>query len=302
MKPVTVADGIEIIADGTGKWRARGKTPFTIHFKPKNGASWDASPYRLLGLPVCNKQDSVVTISARLNNSKPLGWGRHCVGSAVALRDEKTTLGFVFPTTEPQYNGPAIFQDQLGKPNGHRHHWRKFFLLTLSAWCWRCTQQAATLTLRSQNFLLPGKPHRNESRRFMSYLTWINLDKYVLLNGQGNFIRWTNLKKNYLRNLPMRQRPNAMTSANTVLKWPTAAKLGGSVPKKLIDTGGLSTPKAILSAGACIAGTEAMTPVTQARLKEHYFAYLPKKGAPSYWLNAEAWGKRAREFSCFECV
>ena len=122
-----------------------------------------------------------------------------------------------------------------------------FFLLTLSAWCWRCTQQAATLTLRSQNFLLPGKPHRNESRLFMSYLTWINLDKYVLLNGQENFIRWTNLKKNYLRNLPMQQRPNAMTSANTVVgKMAHGSKqLGGSVPKKLMDTGGLSTPKAI---------------------------------------------------------
>ena len=55
MKPDTVPDEVEIIADSTGKWRARGKTPFTIHFKPKNGASWDASSYRLLGVPVCSK-------------------------------------------------------------------------------------------------------------------------------------------------------------------------------------------------------------------------------------------------------
>ena len=179
MKPVTVA-GIEIIADGTGKWRVRGRllSPFISNQKM---ASWDASPYRLLGLPVCNNQDSVVTISARLNNSKPLGWGRHCVGSAVALRDEKTTLGFVFPTTEPRTMGQLSSKTNLANqmPSASL---AKVFLLTLSAWCWRCTQQAATLTLRSQNFLLPGKPHRNESKGFMSYLTWINLDKYVLLN------------------------------------------------------------------------------------------------------------------------
>ena len=36
-------------------------------------------------------------------------------------------LGFVFPQEESTYKGPAVFRDQLSKPNGHRMHWRRFY-------------------------------------------------------------------------------------------------------------------------------------------------------------------------------
>ena len=289
MKPVTVPDGIEIIADGTGKWRVRGKTPFTIHFKPKNGASWDASPYRLLGVPVCNKQDSVVTISARLNNSKPLGWGRHCVGSAVALRDEKTTLGFVFPTTEPQYNGPAIFQDQLGKPNGHRHHWRKFFPADVVGMVLEVHSASGNADIEISELFAAWEatPEREQALHELPYL-----DQF----GQVRAVEWPGklhsldqLKKELSQELA----DAAKTKRNDISQYggwkngPRQQATGRFRTEKIDGHWWFVDPEGYLffSAGACIAGTEAMTPVTQARLKEHYFEYLPKKGAPSYWLS-----------------
>ncbi len=296
MKPDTVPDGVEVIADGTKKWRVRGKTPFTIHFKPKNGASWDASSYRLLGVPVCSKGGGVVTISARLNNSKPLGWGRHCVGSAVALRDEHTTLGFVFPTTEPQYNGPAIFQDQLGKPNGHRHHWRQFFPADVVGMVLEIDSANGKADIEISDLFAAWEatPEREQALHTLPYL-----DRF----GQVRAVEWPG-KIHSLEQLK-KELPQELTDAAKIARDDISQYGGWSNGPRREATGRFRTEKfdgrwwlvdpegyLFFSAGACIAGTESLTPVTQARLKENYFERLPTKDSPYYWLTMPTRGKK----------
>ena len=297
MRPDTIPDGVRINAVGTGKWRVRGETPFTLHFKPKNATSWDASPYRLLGVPVCSKARGVVTISARLNNSKPLGWGRHCVGSAVALRDEKTTLGFVFPTTDPKYDGPTIFQDQLGKPNGHRHHWRQFFPADVVGLVLEITSASGTADIEISNLFAAWEatPEREQALHTLPYL-----DRF----GQVRAVEWPG-KLHSLEQLK-KELPQELADAAKIDRDDISLYGGWKNGPRRQATGRFRTEKIdgrwwfvdpegylFFSAGACIAGTEAMTPVTQARLKEHYFERLPTKDSPAYWLTMPTRGGKS---------
>ncbi len=289
MKPGPIPDGVRITADDTGTWRVQGETPFTIHFTPKVSTAWDASSYRLLGVPVCNKERGVVTISARLNNSKPLGWGRHCVGSAVALRDEKTTIGFVFPTTEPHYDGPVVFQDQLGKPNGHRHHWRKFFPADVVSMALDINSSSGKADIEISELFAAWEatPEREHILHELPYL-----DQF----GQVRTVDWPG-KLHSLEQLK-EELPLELAAAAKVKRDDISDYGGWKNGPRLEATGRFRTEKIderwwfvdpegylFFSAGACIAGTEALTPVTQARLKENYFERLPTKDSPSYWLS-----------------
>ena len=296
MKPGVIPDGVRINAVGKGKWQVQGKTPFTLHFTPENTAAWDASSYRLLGVPVCNKERGVVTLSARLNNSKPLGWGRHCVGSAVALRDEKTTIGFVFPTTEPHYDGPAVFQDQLGKPNGHRHHWRKFFPADVASIALEINSSSGKADIEISELFAAWEatPDREQALHTLPYL-----DRF----GQVRAVEWPG-KLHSLEQLK-EELPLELAAAAKVERDDISHYGGWKKGPRLEATGRFRTEKIdgrwwfvdpegylFFSAGACIAGTEAMTPVTPNRIKEHYFEHLPTKGSPYYWLTMPTRGKK----------
>jgi arylsulfatase A-like enzyme len=296
MKPGVMPDDVRINAVGTGKWQVQGKTPFTLHFIPKNAAAWDASSYRLLGLPICNKERGVVTLSARLNNSNPLGWGRHCVGSAVALRDEKTTIGFVFPTTEPHYDGPAVFQDQLGKPNGHRHHWRTFFPADVASMALEINSSSGKADIEISELFAAWEatPEREQALHTLPYL-----DRF----GQVRAVEWPgklHSLEQLKEELPLELATAAKVERNDIShyggwkKGPRLEATGRFRTEKIDGRWWFVDPEGYLffSAGACIAGTEAMTPVTPNRIKEHYFEHLPTKGSPYYWLTMPTRGKK----------
>ena len=296
MKPGVMPDDVHINAVGTGKWQVQGKTPFTLHFIPKNAAAWDASSYRLLGLPICNKERGVVTLSARLNNSNPLGWGRHCVGSAVALRDEKTTIGFVFPTTEPHYDGPAVFQDQLGKPNGHRHHWRTFFPADVASMALEINSSSGKADIEISELFAAWEatPEREQALHTLPYL-----DRF----GQVRAVEWPgklHSLEQLKEELPLELATAAKVERNDIShyggwkKGPRLEATGRFRTEKIDGRWWFVDPEGYLffSAGACIAGTEAMTPVTPNRIKEHYFEHLPTKGSPYYWLTMPTRGKK----------
>ena len=296
MKPGVMPDDVRINAVGTGKWRVQGNTPFTLHFIPKDTTAWDASSYRLLGVPVCNKEHGVVTISARLNNSKPLGWGRHCVGSAVAIQEEKTTIGFVFPTTEPHYNGPAVFQDQLGKPNGHRHHWRKFFPADVVSMALEVNSSSGKADIEVSELFAAWEatPEREQALHTLPYL-----DRF----GQVRAVEWPgklHSLEQLKEELPLELAAAAKVKRDDISNYggwkngPHLEATGRFRTEKIDERWWFVDPEGYLffSAGACIAGTEALTPVTQARLKENYFERLPTKDSPHSWLTMPTRGEK----------
>ena len=105
-------------------WIVQGTSPLSIEFVPDDGERWDVSKFRLVGVPLLNRESGVTIVDGKLNNSDVTGWSRHCVGFGVAPSKEASMLGFVFPQEESTYQGPAVFRDQLSKPDGHRMHWR----------------------------------------------------------------------------------------------------------------------------------------------------------------------------------
>ena len=289
MKPINIPEDVRVEARGPDTWRIQGKAPFTISFTPKNNTPWNASSYRLLGLPVCNKNPGVTTISARLNNSKPLGWGRHCVGSAVALHDEHATVGFVFPITAPQYDGPDIFKDQLGKPNGHRHHWRQFFPADIVSIVLDIDSSNDRVDLEISDIFAAWEatPQRDRLLHELPYL-----DQF----GQVRAVEWPG--KLHSREQLQKELPEELSKAANGHTQNTSTYGGWKNGPHLEATGRFRTEKVgsqwwlvdpegylFFSTGACLAGTEAMTPVTATRIKEHYFERLPTKDAPSYWLS-----------------
>ena len=289
MKPSNIPEGVRVEAKGPGTWRIQGKAPFTLQFQPANIAPWDASSYRLLGLPVCNKQAGVTTVSARLNNSKPLGWGRHCVGSAVALHDEHATVGFVFPITAPQYDGPDIFKDQLGKPNGHRHHWRQFFPADITSIILDIESSSGRVDLEISDIFAAWEatPERERLLHELPYL-----DRF----GQVRAVEWPG-KLHSLSQLK-KELPEELSKAAHGHKQNTSTYGGWKNGPHLNATGRFRTEKfdnrwwlvdpegyLFFSTGACLAGTEAMTPVTPARIQADYFEKLPPKDSPHYWLS-----------------
>ena len=94
---------------------------------PRDSQKWDLSGFKLVGVPVQNWEKGIVTIEGRLNNGNLTSWSHHAVGFAVAPSWERVTLGFPFPMIEDRYEGSELFKGQLGKPNGHRLHWRRFY-------------------------------------------------------------------------------------------------------------------------------------------------------------------------------
>ena len=289
MKPTNIPEGVRVEETRSGTWRIQGKAPFTISFTPKNSTPWNASSYRLLGLPVCNKHSGVTTVSARLNNSKPLGWGRHCVGSVVALHEEHATVGFVFPITAPQYDGPDIFKDQLGKPNGHRHHWRQFFPADIVSIVLDVESSSGRVDLEISDIFAAWEvtPERDRLLHELPYL-----DQF----GQVRAVEWPG-KLHSLEQLK-KELPEELSKAAQGHNQNTSRYGGWKNGPHLEATGRFRTEKVdgcwwlidpegylFFSTGACLAGTEAMTPVTATRIKEHYFERLPTKDSPSYWLS-----------------
>jgi len=270
-------------------WRITGKSPLTVPFAPADGKPWDISGFRLMGLEVENQQPGVTTVLGKLNNSKPLGWGRHCVGQAVAVAGEQATVGFVFPVTKPAYDGPAVFNDQLGKPNGHRHHWRQFFPEDVVGLMLEIHSSTGTVDLIVNDPFTAWEatPQRERDLQERPYLDHFGQVRAV--NWPGKATTEAALKKELRDELA-----DAAEKAKTI----RSSRYGGWLDgPQLQATGRFRTEKVdgrwwlvdpdgrlFFSTGVCIAGTEAFTPITWQRLEQNFFAWLPESDDPHYWL------------------
>jgi len=270
-------------------WRIRGMSPLTLSCKPVGDKPWDLSTFRLMGLDVCNQQQAVTTVLAKLNNTKPLGWGRHCVGQAIAVAKEPATVGFVFPVTEPAYDGPAVFNDQLGKPNGHRHHWRQFFPSDVASLSLELISSTEIIDI-IVNDPFTAWEVTAERERALHELPY--LDRF----GQVRAVDWPD--KIHSAEVLQRELAAELAGASeTALKlgtsryggWkdgPHREATGRFRTEKLDGRWWLVDPEGYLffSTGACIAGTEAFTPATAFRTRQRFFEWLPEQGHPHHWL------------------
>ena len=270
-------------------WRVTGKSPLTVPFAPAGGTPWDLSGFHLAGLDVENQQPGVTTVLAKLNNSKPLGWGRHCVGQAIAVAGEPATVGFVFPVTTPAYDGPAVFNDQLGKPNGHRHHWRQFFPedvigLTLEI---HSSTGTVDLIVNDPFTAWEATPQRERDLQRLPYLDRFGQVRAV--NWPGKATSEAALKKELRHELADAAKKAKTVRASRYGGWldgPQVQATGRFRTEKIEGRWWLVDPDGHLffSTGVCIAGTDALTPITPQRLQQNFFDWLPDADDPHYWL------------------
>jgi len=285
-KPIKATATYKRLQNG---WRITGESPLTVPFETADGKPWDLSGFRLMGLGVENQQPGVTTVLAKLNNSKPLGWGRHCVGQAVAVSRAPVTVGFVFPVTKPAYKGPAVFNDQLGKPNGHRHHWRQFFPadvvgLTLEI---HSSTGSVDLIVNDPFSAWEATPQRERDLQGLPYL-----DRF----GQVRAVNWPGktTAKATLRKELRDELTNAAEKANAIhssryggwLDGPQLQATGRFRTEKVDGRWWLVDPdgRLFFSTGVCLAGTDAFTPITSKRLEQNFFAWLPDSDDPHHWL------------------
>jgi arylsulfatase A len=257
-------------------WRLRGKSPMQIDFALKE----DVSGYSLVGLPMRNLGSGVVAVEGRLSNSKPTSWSHHCVGIGVVPAGEEATLGFVFPQDEASYDGPAVFQDQLGKPNGHRMHWRRFDPADIRGLHLDLHSSSGEIDLLIQAPIAAwaSYPARDAVLHSMPYLDSL---------GQVRALEWPG-KAPDLATIARELRKELKTAAKTPRPAIFSRFGGWTHGPKLAATGHFRTEKRdgrwwlvdpeghlFFSLGVTSAGWDAKTAVTATRRDAGFFEWLP---------------------------
>ncbi len=279
------------------KWKISGTSPLRFSLLPEVSSRWDISGFKLLGIPFQNWEKGVTTIEGRVNNGNLTSWSHHAVGFAVAPSWEKSTLGFPFPMIEQRYNGPKLFNDQLGKPNGHRLHWRRFYPEDV---------REISLELRSStgkiNLLLEAPfvawPNRQDLEDALVELPY--LDEL----GQVRAVDWPGKTTN------LHTGRTALTQefdqASKQAKQKRLGKYGGWIDgPKLDPTGRFRTEKLdgkwwlidpegylFFSVGTCLTGWRAETSAIKKRVENDFFSYLPKGNDYLKWTGIRKIGGR----------
>ena len=290
--------------DGDG-WIVQGKSPLTIEFVPDEGEKWDVSKFRLVGVPLLNREPGVTIVDGKLNNSDVTGWSRHCVGFGVAPSQEASMLGFVFPQEESTYQGPAVFKDQLSKPNGHRMHWRRFY-----------PADVRTLKLDIQSST--GKVNLRVSAPVVCWEATIERDKalhampYLDELGQVNALDWPNkikqisdLKAALLNELETAKQAAESKNRSRFGGWKDGPKrnpTGHFRTEKVDGRWWLIDPEGYLffSVGICLAGDESETPLTQTRRDAGFFEWLPDENHKLRWTGLKK--NQGQEFVNFPAM
>ncbi len=96
-----------------------------IVLRPETG-TWDISEYSFFRVDLVNTGPGLVWIRGRLDNPGAKDWCNSTPSEAFIMPGERATLGFPYPRSEAANDAPGIFAKQIGKPNGHRTHWKAF--------------------------------------------------------------------------------------------------------------------------------------------------------------------------------
>jgi hypothetical protein len=121
-------EGLHLTRAGKDAFRLSGEMTHkqaTVTLLPTSGF-WDASKYSFVRIDFINKGPGLVWILGRLDNVDAIDWDRSTPSQAFIMPGERATLGFAFPRAKALNDAPPIFDQQSGKPNGHRDHWKAF--------------------------------------------------------------------------------------------------------------------------------------------------------------------------------
>ena len=262
------------------KFKIIGQSPVSLSFVPEDKLLWDASGYKLIAMPVQNWTEGVTTIEGRLNNGQLTSWSRHAVGFAVVPSWEKTTLGFPFPMVEDRYKGPALFHDQLARPNGHRIHWRRFFPEDLR----EITLDIASSTgkvdlLIHPPFLAwPDSDGLNKALETLPYLDELGQVRSVDWPGKAkSIIEGRKIITEQLKNAKVQAKQRKLSRYGGWIDGPKQKGTGRFRTEKVGDKWWLIDPEGYLffSVGACLTGHRAETSAEPKRENGNFFSYLP---------------------------
>jgi len=263
------------------KFKITGESPISLSFVPQDNILWDASGYKLIAIPVQNWTKGVTTIEGRLNNGNLTSWSHHAVGFAVAPSWEQTTLGFPFPMIEDRYKGPALFNDQLARPNGHRIHWRRFFPEDLREITLDISSSTGQVDLLVHPPFLawPYSDGLNRALEKLPYLDELGQVKAVDWPGKAKSI--TDGRKTMTEQLEVAKVKAKQRKLSRYGGWVDGPKMKGTGRFRTEKVGGkwwLIDPDGFLffSVGACLTGHRAETSADPKRGEGNFFSYLPK--------------------------
>ncbi len=265
----------------TGKqWRVTGKAPFRVVFVPAVTEQWDVSASRLVGVSLLNQDSGVVTVGGRLNNDKATDWSLHALGFAVAPSGEAATLGFPFPIPEDRYHGPNVFKDQLGKPNGHRLHWRQFYpeevrTFTLDI---KSSTGKVDLLLNDPFLAWPATPEMDSKLQAMPYLDALGQVRAVDWPGKAKTVDEARvLLEAELAEAATKAKNRKLSRYGGWLDGPKLEATGHFRTEKRDGKWWLVDPEGYLffSVGTCLGGHKSETAITKKRIDAGFFEYLP---------------------------
>ena len=279
------------------RWKISGTSPVRLTLIPRDSQKWDLSGFKLVGVPIQNWEKGIVTIEGRLNNGNLTSWSHHAVGFAVAPSWERVTLGFPFPMIEDRFEGSELFKGQLGKPNGHRLHWRRFYPedtreITMD---FRSSTGKVNLLVGSPFVAWPKTQPLEDSLMELPFLDEL---------GQVRAVDWPG------KTTDLQTGRKALTEefaqASEQAKQKRLGKYGGWIDgPKLDSTGRFRTEKVdgkwwlidpdghlFFSVGACLTGWRAETSAEQKRAKNDFFAYLPQARDYLRWTGMRKLGGR----------
>ena len=287
------------------QWIIQGNSPLSIEFVPAEGEKWDVSNYRLVGVSLINQESGVTIVDGKLNNSNVTGWSRHCVGFGVAPSGETAMLGFAFPQEESTYQGPAIFRDQLSKPNGHRMHWRRFYPADVRTLKLEIQSSTGKINLRVSDPVVcwEATEERDQALHAMPYLD--ELGQVNSLDWPGKIKQTEDLTASLIEELESAKQTASSKNWSRFGGWkegPKRNSTGHFRTEKVDGRWWLIDPEGYLffSVGACLAGNESATLATEKRRDAGFFAWLPDENHNLRWTGLKK--NQGREFVNFPAM
>lgn len=279
-----VPPGLVLANNADSSYRLTGVMPAksaVVNLRPAGGVL-DLSAFSFFRVDFVNKGPGLVWIQGRLENEEALDWANSTPSQAYVLPGERGTLGFPFPRARELNDAPPIFNQQSGKPNGHRDHWRAFdpanvvgCRLTISSTSPKVVLDEVVISLA-----YPYGAKANAERLELPYL-----DKF----GQVRQVEWPG-KLHDEAELKQREEAEAAAAKNDVGPasfnkfggWADGPKLratGFFRVEKVDGKWWLIDPEGRLffSHGANSVGFDQITPI---KGREELFAWLPKADDP----------------------
>ena len=178
-------DGIKFKAGKDDTWRLKGTLPgksCTVILRPEEGA-WDISEFSYFRIDLVNTGSGLVWIRGRLDNAGAEDWVDSTPSAAFIMPGERATLGFAYSRSGEANDAPAIFDNQNGKPNGHRTHWKAFYPEKVKA-CRLVIQSTSSKLSLEQITVGMAQPYGAEANAKLLELPY--LDRF----GQVRLLDW----------------------------------------------------------------------------------------------------------------